>query len=136
MNAFLNLADNPLFIKHVRSRLRRSTILPSVVVVSFFSMCIIFLDRSIWKENIGIGSHLFFWLQVILLMLMGGSQVASSVAHVKETGILDFHRITPVPASVQVVGFLLGAPIREWLLFAVTLPFALVCAILGPWGIT
>ena len=137
MHGYLNLAENPLFIKHVRSRMRRTTILPNVVVISFFSLCIVFLDQTVKKndEDIALGSNLFFWMQAMILLLMGGSQVATAVAHVKESGILDFHRVTPVPSRVQVLGFLLGAPIREWALFACTLPFALFCAIVGPWGV-
>jgi hypothetical protein len=136
MNAYLNLADNPLFVKHVRSRLRRGVVMPSIFVVCFFSLCIVWLDLSIFKADDAVGSHLFFWLQALILMLMGGSQVAAAVGYVKESGILDFHRVTPVPSSVQALGFLLGAPIREWILFGCTLPFALVCAIHGPWGLS
>jgi hypothetical protein len=139
MSQLLNLADNPLFVKHVRSRLRKGTLMPAFVIVGFLSLCIIWIDRN-FANNRGrdesVGPILFFWLQSILLGLMGGSQVATSVAYVRESGILDFHRVTPVPASRQVLGFLLGAPIREWLLFAFTLPFALICSLLGPWGIT
>jgi hypothetical protein len=137
MNAYLNLADNPLFVKHIRSRLRRGALMPSVVIVAFFSLCIVWLDFAVFKDdNPGLGSHFFFWMQVVILLLIGGSQVATSVGYVKESGILDFHRITPVPSSVQALGFLLGAPIREWILFACTLPFALICAVNGPWGLT
>jgi hypothetical protein len=136
MNPYLNLADNPLFVKHVRSRLRRGVVMPSIVIVCFFSLCIVWLDLSIFKADDAVGSHLFFWLQALILMLMGGSQVAAAVGYVKESGILDFHRVTPVPPSVQALGFLLGAPIREWILFGCTLPFALVCAIHGPWELS
>jgi hypothetical protein len=139
MNSFLNLADNPLFVKHVRARLRKQAILPALIIIGFLSICIVWADQTFGTDHrgvrMGVGSHCFFWLQMIILMLVGGSQVASSVAYVKESGILDFHRVTPVPSSVQVLGFLLGAPIREYLLFAFTIPFALVCALIGPWGL-
>ena len=134
MSHFLNLAENPLFVKHVRSRLRHASLTPSLIIMGFFCICIIWADRTFWKAE-GIGSHVFFWLQLMILMLMGGSQVATSVASVKESGILDFHRVTPVSSSRQVLGFLLGAPIREWLFFAFTIPFALICAVMGSWGI-
>ena len=138
MNSFFNLAENPLFVKHVRSRLRRGQLLPSIVVVLFLSICIVWLDSLSGgpnAPNLGVGSNAFFWLQGVILVLMGGSQVSAAVAHIKDSGILDFHRITPVPARVQAVGFLLGAPIREYILFAVTLPFALYCALTGPFGL-
>jgi hypothetical protein len=138
MRPFWNLADNPLFVKHVRSRLRSGMLIPLFVIVGFLSLAIIVIDRQAAVNNPNrenIGPLLFFWLQSILLGLMGGSQVAASVAYVRASGILDFHRVMPVPPSWQALGFLLGAPIREWLLFAFTLPFALVYSMLGTMGI-
>jgi hypothetical protein len=136
MSQLLNLADNPLFVKHVRSRLRRGTLLPQFIVIGFLCICLIFADQNLseWRSHC-VGSYLFYILQSLILGLMGGSQVATSVAYVRESGILDFHRVTPVPPARQVLGFLLGAPIREWILFAFTLPFALACALLGNWGL-
>src|SRR5262245_59330983 len=134
MHSYFNLAENPLFIKHVRSRMRRSQLMPSIVMVCFFSLCIVVLEMKVWWPGSVVGSVMFVFMQGIILLLMGGSQVAAAVASIKESGMLDFHRITPVPARVQVLGFLLGAPIREWTLFACTLPFALFLAIMGPWG--
>src|SRR5437588_6462945 len=135
MHSYFNLADNPLFIKHVRSRMRRAAVLPSIVLVCFLSVCIIVMEEKAWPPGMGWGSQAFFFMQGIILLLMGGSQVAQAVASVKESGMLDFHRITPVPPRVQVLGFLLGAPIRAWTLFACTLPFALYTAVTGPWGV-
>ena len=136
MREFLDLANNPLFVKHVRSRLRRSSVLPGMIVIGFLSICILILDAQMKKENAGqTGPILFFILQSLILMLIGGSQVASAVAHVKDSGIIDFHRVTPVPASVQTIGFLLGAPIRELVLYSMTLPFSFFCAANGDVGI-
>jgi hypothetical protein len=140
MREFFDLANNPLFVKHVRSRLRRSAVLPGMIVIVFLSMCIVFINNYIARgpnnPEPDVGSHMFFWLQGILLVLMGGSQVASAIAQMKESGIIDFHRITPVPPSVQTIGIMLGAPIRELILYATTLPFAIFLAIDGPIGVT
>jgi hypothetical protein len=139
MREFLDLANNPLFVKHLRSRLRRSAILPGLVVIGFLCLCIIWANSQAKGPNNPqptLGSQMFFWLQSIILVLIGGTQVASAVAQIKESGIIDFHRITPIPSSVQTIGIMLGAPIRELLLYAVTLPFALYMAIDGPIGAT
>ncbi len=140
MREFFDLANNPLFVKHVRSRLRRSAMLPGMVIVIFLSLCIVFINHYIVKgpnnPEPNVGSHMIFWLQGIILSLMGGSQVASAIAQMKESGIIDFHRITPVPPKVQAIGIMLGAPIRELILYALTLPFALFLAIDGPIGIS
>ena len=138
MREFFDLANNPLFVKHVRSRLRRSAVLPGIIVVVFLSMCIVFLNNFVLKgpnnPEPDVGSQLFFWLQGIILVLMGGSQVASAIAQMKEGGIIDFHRITPVPPAVQTFGIMLGAPIRELVMYGMTLPFAIFLAIDGPIG--
>ncbi len=138
MREFFDLANNPLFVKHFRARLRRSAVLPGLIIVIFISFCIVGAAYKLKDPNDPIsdgGSRAFFWLQGFLLVLMGGSQVASAIAQMKESGIIDFHRVTPVPARVQTIGIMLGAPIREWILYLATLPFALWLAIDGPIGI-
>jgi len=141
MREFFDLASNPMFVKHIRSRLRKSSLLPGVVIIAFLSLCIVFINDFVIKDAMrnpdpDSGSQMFFFLQGFILVLMGGSQVASSIAQMKESGIIDFHRITPIPPKVQAVGILLGAPIRELILYSITLPFALYLAISGPVGIT
>ncbi len=61
-------------------------------------------------------------LQTIILVIVGATQVAGSVGGVRESNILDFHRISPLPPLATTLGFFLGAPIREYILFALTLP--------------
>ena len=50
----------------------------------------------------------------------------------RESGILDFHRVSPMAPAAVVLGFFFGAPIREYLLFAATLPFSMICVYKGP----
>lgn len=127
--------DNPLFIKHVRSRLRKGQAVPVGVVVVVLCLLLIWLgylhngfaDGSIFSMTIG--------LQSIVLVIIGASQVASSAGGVRETGILDFHRISPVPETVITAGFFLGAPIREYVLAALTLPLSAYCASQGKPGL-
>jgi hypothetical protein len=140
MREFFDLANNPLFVKHFRARLRRSAVVPGLVIVAFLCMAIIFYNnfvaRGVNRPNPSDGSQAIFWLQAVLLVVMGGSQVASAIAQMKESGIIDFHRITPIPPAVQTVGIMIGGPIRELIMYAVTLPFALYLAIDGPVGVT
>ncbi len=70
-------------------------------------------------------------LQSVMLGVMGASQVAASVGKARESGILDFHRVTPMSPFSLALGFFFGAPIREYLMFAVTLPFSMVCVFMG-----
>jgi hypothetical protein len=139
MREFFDLANNPLFVKHVRSRLRRSAVLPGIIIVVFLSLCIVWVNSQAKGPNDPhptVGSMIFFWLQGFILVLLGGSQVAAAIAQMKDSGIIDFHRITPLPAPVQTIGIMVGAPIRELILYAVTLPFATYLALDGGIGIT
>ena len=86
MREFFDLANNPLFVKHLRSRLRRSALLPGAVVVIFLSLTIVWINSQAKTPNNpdpDIGSQMFFWLQGFLLVLLGGSQVASSIAQIR-----------------------------------------------------
>jgi len=69
-----------------------------------------------------------------IVFLVGTSQVAVSIGRANELGILDFHRVSPLSATAQTIGFLIGAPIREYLVAACLIPFALVVSAMGPPG--
>lgn len=142
MSAGSSLVDNPLFVKHVRSRLRMQHVLPLAVIVAVVSLVVVLMgfilaEHAMNPKATFTGAYVFLAvIQGVVLLMMGTSQVASAVAHAKDTGILDFHRIAPLPARRVAVGFLLGAPIREYVVFALTLPFSLICAIAGDLGVT
>ncbi len=62
---------------------------------------------------------------------MGGAQVATAVGGTRSSGILDFHRVSPLSRDELTLGFFFGAPIREYILLATTLPYALLCVGFG-----
>ncbi len=115
--------DNPIFIKHVRSRLRWQPLATGAVVVVVLSMCVVWAgyeNDALWN------GRAFEWLvmlQGIILIIMGASQVSSAVGGARLSGILDFHRVSPLTPAELTLGFFFGAPIREYVLFACTLPF-------------
>ena len=115
--------DNPIFIKHVRSRLRWQPLATGAVVVVVLSLCIVWAgyeNDALWN------GHAFEWLvmlQGVVLIIMGASQVSAAVGGARLSGILDFHRVSPLTPAELTLGFFFGAPIREYLLFACTLPF-------------
>jgi hypothetical protein len=129
--------DNPILIKHVRSRLRLGQTIPSVVVIGVLSLCVVWAGQSIGWIGPATAATVLVIAQVVLLTLMGSNQLNSSLGRAKESGILDFHRVSPLPPAFVTLGFFLGAPIREYLLAAVILPFATFSAyfahISGPW---
>ena len=123
--------DNPLIVKHQRSRLRTAQIVPALIAV--VCICGVFTYVAFSVGN-GASAGFFSFLCGIgglILVIGGANQVAMSVGGAKESGILDFHRVSPLPAEAVTLGFFLGAPIREYLLFAVMLPFMLITGLQG-----
>ena len=126
------LSDNPVLLKHVRSRLRLQHMWPAVAGVVLICMSIIWAAiQSTSPDRMEAGFDCLVALQALILFLMGTGQAASSMARAQESGMLDFHRITPQPPLATALGFVLGAPIREYVLFLCTLPFALPFVLSG-----
>ena len=127
MNRLALWLDNPILVKHARSRLRRVQVLPSIAVVMVIALSVVLLGYQYNGLNGGQTFGGLMTLQVVILGVMGASQVGSSVGKARESGILDFHRASPMPPFSMVLGFLFGAPIREYAMFAATLPFSMIC---------
>jgi hypothetical protein len=128
MSMLENVLDNPLFVKHLRSRLRRPQVMPSAVVVLVICLCISYGAYELgWFSN-GVAFGMLLGLQTIILGLIGAAQLSSSVGGARESGIIDFHRVSPLSPLAVTLGFFFGAPVREYLLFALTVPFTLICA--------
>jgi hypothetical protein len=131
MNRLALWLDNAILVKHARSRLRLIQLLPSLAVVMVLGVCIMLMG---YQYNGLLGGQAFgglMTLQLVILAIMGASQVGSSVGKARESGILDFHRASPMPPFSEALGFFFGAPIREYLMFAATLPMTLVCIWMG-----
>ena len=125
------LLDNPLIIKHKRSRLRTAQIVPGLIAV--VCICAVFTFIGFSLGNMANGGFFAFLAGIggLILVIGGANQVAMSVGSAKESGILDFHRVSPLPPLNLTLGFFLGAPIREYVLFAVIVPFMLITAVQG-----
>jgi hypothetical protein len=127
--------DNPIFVKHVRSRLRKNQVMPSVIIVVVLAMLAMYAGFALGGLEEGVIFVLLYFAQGFILMLLGTNQVAATVAAARDSEILDFHRVSPLRPSTIALGFLLGAPIREYLLVLVLTPFTALCAILGEPGL-
>lgn len=128
------LLDNPILIKHSRSRLRRNRVLPwSIVVVTLCAViCWVF-----YQQNGLLGTTpltLVIMLQVVCLVFAGAGEIGGAVGGARESGILDFHRVSPVPPLWLAVGFFFGAPLLQYWLTLLTMPFAIFLAAVGPSG--
>jgi hypothetical protein len=131
MNRLALWLDNPILVKHARSRLRTMQLLSSIAVVMVLGLTIVLLGYAYNGLNGGQTFGGLMTLQMVILGIMGASQVGASVAKARDSGILDFHRASPMPPFSEALGFFFGAPIREYLMFAATLPFSVVCVFMG-----
>jgi len=123
--------DNPIFFKHVRSRLRRPLLATSLVITLSLCLCIAWGGFELDTYQTGGAFGAFYALGAVILGFMGTSQISASVASARTSGIMDFHRVSPLSPTELVLGFFFGAPVREYLLFACTLPFLFLCVAMG-----
>jgi hypothetical protein len=123
--------DNPILVKHMRSRLRKQPLAAASVVVFVLCICIAWAGMQLQSLANGGTFGLLLGLQSVILVVMGATQVGSAVGAARASGILDFHRVSPLTPTELTLGFFFGAPIREYVLFACTLPFSLFCLAFG-----
>lgn len=74
-------------------------------------------------------------IQAVILMFLGTGAVAFGIAGERESGVLDYQRMTPMSTPAKLIGYLIGLPIREYILFALTLPFMLFAVVRGDFGL-
>jgi len=123
--------ENPIFVKHVRSRLRKQPLVTAIVVVQALCLCIVWAGYQLDSFQSGGTFRTLFLLQIVILLVLGASQAGAAVGGSRASGILDFHRVSPLSPSELVLGFFFGAPIREYVLVATTLPYAALCVAFG-----
>jgi hypothetical protein len=123
--------DNPICVKHVRSRLRLQSTLSAVVVVQALCLCIAWAGFQLDTFANGTAYGFLLLLQIIIIVAIGGAQVAAAVGGSRNSGILDFHRVSPLSRDELTLGFFFGAPVREYVLLATTLPYSLLCVGFG-----
>jgi hypothetical protein len=124
---------NPLIIRYIRSRLRVRRALGwilGILILSsflFFTIYLTSINRDLASPRDAARGILIplFIIQGILLMLMGTGSVASGLVQDKIAGTLDYQRLTPMSPLAKIIGYLFGLPIREYLLFAITLPYTI-----------
>jgi hypothetical protein len=134
-----NLWSNPLILRYARSRLRLRHSLGWVLTILILSSFIFFMiyltavNRELSSPQDAARAVILpmFMVQGILLMLMGTGSVASGMVQDKISGTLDYQRLTPMNPLAKTIGYLFGLPIREYLLFAITMPFTLFALIAG-----
>jgi hypothetical protein len=63
-------------------------------------------------------------LQGVILFVFGTAQVAGGMTAERDEGVIDYQRLIPMSPLSKVIGYVFGLPVREYVIFLTTLPFA------------
>ncbi|MDB4519172.1 hypothetical protein N9118_06435, partial [Akkermansiaceae bacterium] len=133
MVPFWKIWANPIVRRYARSRLRPVS-LGGVLLV--FVLIAAFIFFSIRQGAMGQGQLELMdaarlpivpllVLQGLILFMLGTGQVAGAMTAEADEGVLEYQRLAPMTPLTKVVGYLFGLPIREWVIFAATMPFSI-----------
>jgi hypothetical protein len=140
MNAVLERTlQNPLLIKGLRARTRLKHLLSwGIVTLTITAFVALMIYTTITEREMASAQDAakavlpgIIVIQAILLMMSGTGAVASGVASEREEGLLDYVRMTPMSPTSKILGYLFGLPAREYVLFALTMPFVVIAAVIA-----
>jgi uncharacterized membrane protein AbrB (regulator of aidB expression) len=128
------LFDNPILVAQLRLAWRTGHMLPGLIIFGLVYGTILLSGMGAETEEEGtLVRTLRKWdvlwvvlVQSMSLVLGGFSKVSREIQEDRTSGVLDFHRISPVSPGRILAGYLLGAPAREWLLGAMGATASLV----------
>ena len=130
---------NPIFRRYTRSRLRLAPLITWIVIVLTFTSTLFFLfyygsEFRLKGSSAAAAQDAcipVLFIQMLILLFMGTGSVAGGISREAADGMVDYQRLTPMTPLSKIVGYLFGLPIREYVLFATTLPFTIYCIFVG-----
>ena len=129
---------NPIVRRYARSRLRPTGFGVSLLLVVLISGFVFFVSREgsgrvmASPEDVArVALFPLLMIQGIILFGLGTGQVAGAMTGEADEGVLDYQRLAPMSPLAKVLGYLFGLPIREWVLFAATMPFTIISLLEG-----
>ena len=130
---------NPIFRRYTRSRLRPAPLITWIVIVLTFTSTLFFLfyygsEFRLKGSSAAAAQDAcipVLFIQMLILLFMGTGSVAGGISREAADGMVDYQRLTPMTPLSKIVGYLFGLPIREYVLFATTLPFTIYCIFVG-----
>lgn len=122
---------NPIFRRYCRSRLRLRGLGVWLLVTLLIAGFLFSISRTIGvhqghlsaedAERLPLIPLLFF--QGLILFVLGTAQVSGGMTAERDEGVIDYQRLIPMSPWSKVFGYVFGLPVREYVLFAATLPF-------------
>lgn len=122
---------NPIFRRYCRSRLRPQGLVVSLLISVLIAGFLFFIARAVGQSRAGLGlvdteRAAFIPLlvfQALILFMLGTAQVAGGMTAESDEGVIDYQRLIPMNPLAKVLGYLLGLPVREYVMVLTTLPF-------------
>jgi len=129
---------NPVFVRFWRSRLRlrRSVFwyLLTLIVTTFIVTLTYIVQTNTGTPPQDAARSLWIPLLIIqglILMFKGTGSVAAGLIQDKIDQTLDYQRLTPVAPLRNLLGYLFGLPVLEYVMFALTLPHLAFVVVVG-----
>jgi hypothetical protein len=130
---FWELWKNPIFLRYCRSRLRPAGLLISCAITFLLAGFIFQMSRSLSGHTDGFSTADvertplvgLLILQGVVLFIFGTAQASGGMTAERDEGVIDYQRLLPMTPAAKVIGYLFGLPIREYVMFASTLPFVI-----------
>lgn len=122
--------ENPIFRRYCQSRLRFHHLgiwlLVTVIAAGFIvsiasSIGVRIRENPVQAARNGVIPLLI--LQGVILFIIGTAQVAGGMTAERDEGVIDYQRLIPMTPLAKILGYLFGLPVREYVMFAATLPF-------------
>lgn len=126
---------NPLFLRYWRSRLRPKALIAWTTMTLIITLFVFFTSHWAGTDQLDMDPKAaarlpiipLLMMQGVILFFLGTGAVASGMTAEEDEGVIDYQRLVPMKPISKVVGYLLGLPVREWVLFLITLPFSFWC---------
>ncbi len=126
-----DVAQNPILRRYARARLRPQRLFAWLLMTVLLAGFLFAFSRTLaeYRAHLSIQDTErapllpLLVLQALILFGLGTAQTAGGMVAERDEGVMDYQRLLPMSPPAKVIGFLFGLPIREWVMFAVTLPF-------------
>jgi hypothetical protein len=131
------MLPNPEFSRNVRSQLRPSKLLTTLVIAAMLSLVVGFAMMHIAAPATGPSGWAFmllrglFWMQALILAAGGGIACVNAIYKEKDQNTFDYQRVTRLSPLELALGKLFGAPIFMYFLCLCFVPLVIFCAIKG-----
>ncbi len=126
---------NPLLVMYWRTALSRKGGIAALIATFLLGALVLLLALSAHDRHAArVAFYVLYTIQAGALFLGGVSRAAAAIGAERLTGLIDFHRASPLAPWRYVWGSLWGVAVVPWLVALVLLPFAVVLALVAGLG--